>query len=419
MLPPSRGASGDRYVWDDTRPLGAAPDSIVGAITSAKVKSPRALGVGNAAATGGGLERLRELCALVRHAPTGRRNTTLNSAAFECFRRAAAGELDVGRIEPAFVEASRSNGFDGSFTLRDVERTLESARAGLLVPWRPRSERQVRDGDLVALRAELADAMDEVVQTMRGVDRRLAIAAILLAHDLRKASFDLSNRDWALRANVSLPSVGAGAGRLEQTGWIGRERADIATHASRLTLRAIGLDGPPPHAKSYAPLWRMCDQKMRLGFHAAFRGEGLPPDAGVLLGVISSAERDVSVGEIGQICGWSESQANRLLRPLVEQGLVVRRSGGLRARPHKTLTRLLGAIARTNGGRDRLATIRRTFRQESKTWRTASRHLARTGRMPTQRSSTGSMVFTLREPVQHRGDRGDREGQSNQGGVAA
>ncbi|MDQ4144892.1 MAG: bifunctional DNA primase/polymerase [Actinomycetota bacterium] len=127
VAPPSLHASGNRYSWlDETAPIAAAPEWLRErrrrAVTAVP-PSPPAFTTGDGSAYGrsvlrGELDRLRT-------APKGRRNHTLNRAAFAVARVVAGGELLEAPARSALVSAATAIGL----TAHESNLTIDSAFA--------------------------------------------------------------------------------------------------------------------------------------------------------------------------------------------------------------------------------------------------------------------------------------------------
>jgi hypothetical protein len=138
VVPPSVHPDGPVYRWTNDRPPAVAPEWLVklakqrpGApkiiIPEATCRRQGSPGAYGQAALDGEYEVLAKT-------PPGRRNHQLNLSTFRLYQLAAGGELEDAAIEAAMIQACVANGLVADDGLRSVEKTIQSARAGLQCP---------------------------------------------------------------------------------------------------------------------------------------------------------------------------------------------------------------------------------------------------------------------------------------------
>jgi hypothetical protein len=114
VAPPSRHASGRRYSW--VRPLTAALPEVPAGLLRRLAPPPASrttlppVSVATGRAGGYGRAALARERAVVAPAPPGRRNVTLNRAAFNLGQLVAAGLLDAGEVRAVLLAAALEAG---------------------------------------------------------------------------------------------------------------------------------------------------------------------------------------------------------------------------------------------------------------------------------------------------------------------
>jgi hypothetical protein len=137
VAPPSRHASGNRYTW--VRPLTAALPTVPAGLRRLLAPPPRArttlppatVGTGRG---GYGRAALAGERAAVAAARPGRRNTTLNRAAFNLGQLVAVGLLDVDQVRAVLLAAALEAGNPEPKARATIESGL---RGGAAKPRRP------------------------------------------------------------------------------------------------------------------------------------------------------------------------------------------------------------------------------------------------------------------------------------------
>lgn len=130
IAPPSRHASGGRYIWESEEPLAQAPQWLL--TWCREVESPprASFGLGRcgptgtawaAAALNGELRR-------VRAATEGARNDTLNRAAFALGQLVSAGHLNEDMVRGALLAAGTEIGLTTRETRSTVASGLQAGR---------------------------------------------------------------------------------------------------------------------------------------------------------------------------------------------------------------------------------------------------------------------------------------------------
>ncbi|MET0708312.1 MAG: bifunctional DNA primase/polymerase [Tardiphaga sp.] len=141
VVPPSIHQTGHRYAFlgDPWAPIEPAPAWL---IIAARTKPVKLITEGALAAIGGprragayGHAALQAEIAALASTPPGRRNATLNRAAFSLFQLVAGGELAEGEVIAALQSACVTNGLVADDGLQSVHATIRSGRgAGLQHP---------------------------------------------------------------------------------------------------------------------------------------------------------------------------------------------------------------------------------------------------------------------------------------------
>jgi hypothetical protein len=155
-VPPSQTANGGAYCWEDMKVPPAPAPTWLTALAKTKRMSPRARGA------------LDDECKKVASAQPGKRNNTLNTAAFNLFQLVASGELDEQDARDRLFEAAEICGLVADDGAPSVWGTINSgAAAGRQQP-RPRSQPlsqvslptiTVRDGELLRIVDEIESAL--------------------------------------------------------------------------------------------------------------------------------------------------------------------------------------------------------------------------------------------------------------------
>lgn len=133
LVPPSLHPSGRRYAWATDRdpwevPPEPAPDWLIDLLDPpAQPEAPRPAWNSPGRPTDDRylLRALEAEFALIASAPEGRRNDQLNESAFNLFRFAQEGRLDVGAIAHGLEAAARHAGLGD----REITSTIRSAAA--------------------------------------------------------------------------------------------------------------------------------------------------------------------------------------------------------------------------------------------------------------------------------------------------
>ena len=158
IWPPSRNATGGTYQWEPGGPQTAAlaPPWLTVLARARKVSA-----YANAA--------LDRECKNVASAQPGKRNSTLNTAAFNLFQLVAGGALDEQEVRDRLFEAAQICGLVADDGAQQVWATIDSgAAAGRQQPrTRPqsplrsgtRSTIQLADGELLRILTEIEDAL--------------------------------------------------------------------------------------------------------------------------------------------------------------------------------------------------------------------------------------------------------------------
>lgn len=141
VVPPSVHETGHRYAFlgDPWAPIESAPPWLIVAARTKPVKpiAERAVAAVRGACRAGayGHAALQaEIAALVA-TPPGRRNDTLNRAAFSLFQLVAGGELAEGEVIAELQQACVANGLAADDGWQSVNRTIRSGRkAGMQHP---------------------------------------------------------------------------------------------------------------------------------------------------------------------------------------------------------------------------------------------------------------------------------------------
>jgi hypothetical protein len=131
VAPPSRHASGHRYAW--ARPLAAALPEVPAGLRrllapppAGRTTLPPATSPTSRRGGGYGLAALAGERQAVATAPTGRRNATLNRAAFNLGQLVAAGLVDVDQVRVVLLAAALEAGNPEA----NARATIESGLAG-------------------------------------------------------------------------------------------------------------------------------------------------------------------------------------------------------------------------------------------------------------------------------------------------
>ena len=147
IVPPSIHETGHRYAWlgDPWHELATAPQWLIDAARARPERTitERAVAMIRTPCDAGayGHAALRAEIATLAATPPGRRNHTLNRAAFSLFQLVAGGELTEAEVLAALQQACVANGLARDDGWGSVRATIRSGRgAGLQHP-RSRGER--------------------------------------------------------------------------------------------------------------------------------------------------------------------------------------------------------------------------------------------------------------------------------------
>jgi hypothetical protein len=138
IAPPSRHPAGGTYGWMGPTPLvHAAPAWLIAALRAApRVEHIPSVATVEVRASAWAHAALQRELDLVRHAPLGSRNSTLNRASFCLGQIVAGGALDAGEVSAALMAA----GIDIGLGERETRRTVASGMdAGSRSPRNPAS----------------------------------------------------------------------------------------------------------------------------------------------------------------------------------------------------------------------------------------------------------------------------------------